>query len=94
MGFCIRADSLLLLLVTLQETDAFDTGEAFLGNGEGGFDVACAGLVDHLIVHVDVVEEIVLASFAIDGVVEDMDGDGFGEFDGGRLVGGEDFLDA
>ena len=40
--------------------------------------MAGAGFVDHLVVHVDVVEEMVFASLTVDGVVDDVDWDRFG----------------
>ncbi len=64
-----------MLLVPVDSPDTFDPGESLFRYGEGGLDVPFAGLVNHLFIHIDVIEEVVFAPLAVDGVVNDVYGD-------------------
>ena len=48
--------------------------------------MSCCGFVDDLLIHIDIIEEIVLASVSFCGLIEYMYRNGSFESDGGWLV--------
>ena len=75
----------------MDSPDPFDAGEAFFGDSKRGFGMSGTRLINHLVVHVDIVEKIVFVSLVVHGMINDVYRYGFIQTYRRGFVGSKNF---